>query len=78
MLFYVRMTSGVQFGPFDMDGETTTFLDIKRIIHGRSRLPIDEQRLFYNQKQLENQRTLNDYNIPENAVLNLVSRLSGG
>lgn len=41
-------------------------------------MPPDQQSLTYNGKQLEDCRTLSDYNIPKEAMLDLLPRFSCG
>ena len=41
-------------------------------------IPIDQQRLIFEQNQIEDNRTLADYNIQEGSVLYLILRIRGG
>ena len=51
-----------------------TFYDIKLQIQEKTGIPVDQQVLMYAGKQCEDNRTVNDYNIPKDAVLFLVRR----
>ena len=53
-------------------------VDVKFMIEKKESLIIDKQRLIYEGFQLDDNRTLADYKIGSNAVLNLVLRLRGG
>lgn len=55
-----------------------TILAVKQEIAELERIPVDQQRLVYQGKQLEDNQTLKYYEIHGGATLHLVLRLRGG
>ena len=57
---------------------STTVEQFKGMIHDREGIPADQQRLVFGGKELQDGRTLADYDVTKEATFFLVLRLRGG
>lgn len=90
MQIFIKTLTGKTI-PLDVEPNDTIEI-VKLKLHNKEGIPPDQQRLIYNPeqhrsdqdepqhgaKQLEDDRTLQDYGIPADSTIGLVLRLRGG
>lgn len=76
MQIYIKSLTG-KVTALQVESSDTVAI-IKQKVHDKDGIPLDQQRLIFGGKQLEDRYTLSDYNIINDCSIHLVLRLRGG
>ena len=74
---YIRTLTGKNLVMEEIDGETTVY-GLKQMIQDREGIPPDLQRLIFRGKLMDDERTLADYEVQNEATIHLILRCGPG
>jgi large subunit ribosomal protein L40e len=78
MYFTVKTLTGKVIPVHMWASDTASVLALKKRVYQEEGVPVDQQRLIFAGKQLEEERCLGDYRVTKGSELHLVLRLRGG
>lgn len=76
MIVFVKTLTGT-LRSFQVTSDDTIHV-LMRLIHAKDDVPIEQQRLIFAGRQLEEERTLADYHIQHESMIHMALRLRGG
>ena len=76
MQIYIKNLTGRKY-PLNVESENTLEA-VKQQVQEKEGIEVAQMRLIYNGKQLDDAKTLGEYNIPAGATIHLILQLRGG